>query len=123
MEHTSLRLPHLGGFPGGLTEPFLQTVGVVNAARLLFDPVHTQAIGVTTIAYTDGRTLKAVSGEMVGGIVKVPDSASNAWEGFGWNQIFIPLGYSETLAKLGVAEKNKVSMRRVALENLVKALS
>lgn len=122
VEHTSLRLPHLGGFPGGITEPFLKTVGLPNAAKILSDSSYPTAYGVTTVAYTDGRTIKTVFGQILGKIASVPDAASDAWEGFGWNQIFIPDGYSQTFAKLGLVEKNKVSMRRVALENLVKLI-
>ena len=123
VEHTSLRLPHLGGFPAGLTQPFLKTVGLENAVKLLFDSRSQVALGVTTIAYTDGRTITTVHGEMQGKLVPTPSTAAGDWEGFGWNQIFVPDGYSETLAKLGMHEKNKISMRRAALERLVTVLA
>ncbi|WP_071125922.1 RdgB/HAM1 family non-canonical purine NTP pyrophosphatase [Peptoniphilus lacydonensis] len=39
-------------------------------------------------------------------------------QGFGYDSIFIPRGFDKTFAELGVAEKNKISHRAKALENL-----
>lgn len=39
-------------------------------------------------------------------------------QGFGYDSIFIPKGFDKTFAELGAAEKNKISHRAKALENL-----
>jgi non-canonical purine NTP pyrophosphatase (RdgB/HAM1 family) len=39
-------------------------------------------------------------------------------EGFGWDPIFQPRGYSRTFGELTFEEKNAISMRRMAIEKL-----
>jgi XTP/dITP diphosphohydrolase len=41
------------------------------------------------------------------------------YEGFGYDPVFIPDGYTKTLAELGLNFKNTISHRRVALSKLV----
>lgn len=122
VEHTTLHNLHYGGFPGGLTSPFLSTVGLKGAAELLGQPGRNAATATTTIAFTDGRTIQVVKGEMTGTICDTPEVAVSEWEKFGWNSIFVPDGYTNTLASLGMTEKNKISMRRAALTELAKSI-
>ena len=39
--------------------------------------------------------------------------------GFGWDNIFIPDGYNKTFSELGTEIKDKISMRKMALENFL----
>lgn len=47
----------------------------------------------------------------------------NGKDGFGYDPLFIPDGYSETFAQIGEEEKNKISHRAKALENLKMEIS
>jgi XTP/dITP diphosphohydrolase len=61
-----------------------------------------------------GRKLAAFSGVVDGLIASSPRGA----EGFGYDPLFIPDGFSETFAELPVATKNRLSHRARALDQL-----
>lgn len=64
-----------------------------------------------------GKTL-FFSGEVKGTIA----FKSQGQEGFGYDPIFIPDGYQETFAQLGIAVKNTISHRALAWQSLINYL-
>lgn len=74
-------------------------------------------VTVITMLYPDGRTIIA-RGECPGHI----GLALAGEGGFGFDPLFIPDGYSETFAQLGVDVKNMISHRARALEDLADKL-
>ncbi len=52
----------------------------------------------------------------------IAESASGS-EGFGYDPVFIPDGFSKTFSEIGVEEKNKISHRSIATKKLVDFLS
>ena len=57
-------------------------------------------------------------GEVKGKVVTEPRGTG----GFGYDPLFIPEGYSRTMAELPLNEKNRISHRGKALERLLKAI-
>lgn len=68
---------------------------------------------VLAIARPEEKT-KLVRGECKGKIAKFPSGEN----GFGYDPIFIPDGYQQTMAELEPEEKNRISHRRHAMDKL-----
>ena len=72
-----------------------------------------------TLLNPDGSILKQVTGECHGEI----DTTQKGHNGFGYDPIFIVDGYNQTMAELSEDEKNKISHRAKALEQIISSLS
>jgi len=73
---------------------------------------------VCAAVYYDGIELKSAIGEVRGNIIKNPRGKN----GFGYDPLFIPIGYDNTMAELSHEEKNKISHRLNAFKELKKYL-
>ncbi len=62
-----------------------------------------------------GRVLAAVEGIVEGHITLAPRGVN----GFGYDPLFVPCGHARTMAELSSREKNKLSHRARALEQMV----
>lgn len=74
-------------------------------------------VSVITMVYPDGKTIVA-RGECEGHMI---DQAKGS-NGFGYDPLFVPIGYHKTFAELTGEEKNQISHRAIALQNLRKIL-
>jgi XTP/dITP diphosphohydrolase len=87
--------------------------------RLLEHKKSRRAKFVSVIAiYDDGRFVKAVKGECFGRIAAAPRGKN----GFGYDPIFIPGGFSKTFAELSKTVKNSISHRGRALRKAKKVI-
>jgi XTP/dITP diphosphohydrolase len=119
VEHTGLYLEHLNGLPGGLTQIFWDTLQAERFAELFGKSAPNHNVTArTTIAYCDGRRIHEFEGEIAGQIVAEPHGTRD----FQWDCVFQPSGRTSTFAEMG-AEKNQISMRRLALDKLATYLA
>lgn len=113
VEDTSLYLKCLNGFPGPLIKWMLKSIGNDGIYELVNKYDNNQVLAKTIIGYTNNSNIKFFEGELKGTIVE-----PRGEKGFGWDSIFQPDGFNKTLAEMNTKEKNKISMRRIALLKL-----
>lgn len=112
VEHTGLYLDLLGGFPGGLTQIFWDSLQKDRFASLFASDEH-KVLAKTTIGYVDGSRVHLFHGEIAGRIVSPP----RVDHGFQWDCVFVPEGEAQSFSEMG-ERKNEISMRRKALQSL-----
>lgn len=121
-DDSGLCIKALEGFPGVLTHRFLgdnatdedRNVELINRVKSLEDKTATVECN---IVYYDGNTTLVGLGILCGKIVNSPRGTN----GFGFDPIF-ELNNGKTLAELTFEQKNEVSARRLALDDLLKKL-
>ena len=114
VEHTGLYLDALNGFPGGLTDHFWGAVGPARLTELFGGPADNKLHARTIVGFTDGRNVHKFEGLVHGTIPRSPRGNPS----FEWDCVFVPDGYDQTFAEMGAA-KSAISMRRLALDQLV----
>ena len=118
VEDTSLYFDALDGLPGPLIKWFLKTVGNDGLYKIAKTFGNPKAEAKTIVGYSDSKNnIHFFEGNIKGAVV------SPKGEGFGWDPVFQPEGYSKTFGELNSEEKNLISMRKIALEKLKKHLS
>jgi len=117
IEDTSLYLEGLNNMPGPLIKWFLKSVGNDGLYKMAQTFNNFKASAVTYIGYLKSDEIKFFKGEIKGTIVKPKGE-----NGFGWDKIFIPEGFDKTFAQMTDDEKNSLSMRKLAFEELKKEL-
>jgi XTP/dITP diphosphohydrolase len=111
VEHTGLKLNSLNGFPDGLTQVFWDSIKAERFAQLFGSQKDNRVVAHTQSGYCDGRTIRHFQGEVSGTIPCEPRGDRS----FQWDCVFMPDGHAETFAEMGEEKKNKISMRRIAL--------
>lgn len=118
VEHTSIFLDILNGFPGGLGQIFWDTLEADRFTDLFGKAGMNNIEARTIIGYCDGCLLHFFEGTIKGTVAEKPRGPRD----FQWDCIFIPEGYAETFAEMG-QKKNTISMRKLALDKFAKYLS
>jgi XTP/dITP diphosphohydrolase len=69
----------------------------------------------TVISLNQNNKNYLFEGVVYGNIIQTPIGDS----GFGYDPIFMPVGYDKTFAQMSMAEKNKISHRAIAMKKLI----
>jgi non-canonical purine NTP pyrophosphatase (RdgB/HAM1 family) len=117
VEDTGLSFAAWKGLPGALIKWFLATVGTDGMCRLLHGEANRTAAATTVVGYCDSMGYQTFAGAVEGVIVNTPRGTG----GFGWDSLFQPFGSHHTFAEMLPEEKDRFSMRRLALEELKKS--
>lgn len=118
IEDTSLYFNCLNGLPGPLIKWFLKTIGNEGLFNIAKKLGNYKAEAKTIIGYAKNKTSIHFFEGSIKGIIIFPRGKTN----FGWDPIFKPIDYSKSFAEMSQEEKNKISMRRMALNKLKKFL-
>lgn len=119
VEDTGLAFAAWNGLPGALVRWFFMAVGNDGLCHMLAGFTNRRATATTCLGYADGQTVRVFTGQMEGTIAPAPRGTA----GFGWDPIFIPDGTQHTFAELTPEEKDTLSMRKLAVEELRRFLS
>ena len=117
IEDTSLCFNAFKGLPGPYIKDFLKKLECDGLVKMLGNQTDKTAYAQTILGLAKNKkNIKLFVGKTDGEIVP-PRGNDN----FGWDPIFQPIGGDKTYAELGT-EKNKVSHRYKAIDEMVKFL-
>ncbi len=120
-DDSGIVIEQLGGKPGVHSARYAglnctdedNNLKVINELKNFPEPHKAKYVCVAV--YYDGNRKIEASGELHGRIIKEPRGT----EGFGYDPLFIPDGYDRTVAEISLEEKNKISHRSKAFNNLL----
>ncbi|MGY5880948.1 MAG: RdgB/HAM1 family non-canonical purine NTP pyrophosphatase [Candidatus Thorarchaeota archaeon] len=110
LDDTGFFVSALKDFPGAYAAFALKAIGYEGILKLLEGVEDRSARFVTAVGFCDGVYLETFVGEMHGTISEQPSGS----EGFGYDPIFIPEGFTKTYADLSFKEKISISHRSKA---------
>jgi XTP/dITP diphosphohydrolase len=119
VEHTSLHINYLNGFPGGLTQIFWDKLQADKFVEMVGNFKDKSLTAQTIIGYCDGKKMYFFDGQISGTVPLEPAGPRE----FQWDCVFVPDGYVETFAKLGMDIKNQISMRKIAYDKFINFLN
>lgn len=99
VEDVSLEFSALGRFPGTFIKFLIDEVPLETVCRMV-DGLSRKAIARCVYGYFDGSELRFFEGSLEGTISEAPAGVN----GFGWDKIFIPEGYTVTRAQMDEAD-------------------
>lgn len=96
VEDVSLEFAALGGLPGPFIKFFVEKVPFEAICSMIASGLSRKATARCVFGYFDGENLELFESSLNGEIAETP-SGNN---GYGWDKIFIPQGYTVTRASL-----------------------
>ncbi len=118
VEDSGLVFDAWDGLPGALVKWFEKTTGCAGMLKMLAGFENRGARAQCYVAVHDGERMHVARGEVKGQVAERLRGSN----GFGWDVLFIPEGHDRTFAEMTAAEKNAISHRKRAFENLKKMM-
>ncbi len=118
VEDNAFYLEAINGLPGPLIKWFQKTIGNEGLVSICDSFKNHKAIAKVTIGFSkENGDIEFFEGSIEGEIVK-----PRGENGFDWDAIFQPTGYTKTFGEMTREEKNSISMRKIAFEKLKNSL-
>lgn len=114
VEDSGLVFHAWNGLPGALVKWFEETVGCQGLLKMVKDFEDRTATAICCFAIYDGTNMQVARGEVNGTL----SDKIRGENGFGWDVIFVPEGYEKTYGEMTSQEKNAISHRKRALDEL-----
>ena len=119
-DDSGLEVDALNGEPGIFSSRFAEDLGgFENAMKKILERIKkinkgskAQFISSLTIQWPDGKKITET------GVIKGSLSDIRGENGFGYDPIFVPEGYSKTFAEMNYKEKLKIDHRQIAYKKL-----
>ena|SRR3989344_5241738 len=105
VEDVSLEFAAFGRLPGTFIRFFVDEVPFEIICNMVNGQIR-KAVAKCVFGYYDGKTLQLFEGQLKGEIAEKPSGEN----GYGWDKIFIPEGYSVTRASLNEDDDRKTYM-------------
>jgi XTP/dITP diphosphohydrolase len=114
VDDTGLTLNAWNGLPGALVAWFLNSVGPQGILDMAAGVTDRAATVTTALGYADANGVRVFTGTLQGRLT----TERRGDGGFGYDSIFVPAGGDLTFAEMSSEEKNQISHRRLAVEEL-----
>jgi non-canonical purine NTP pyrophosphatase (RdgB/HAM1 family) len=114
VDDTGLTLNAWNGLPGALVAWFLNSVGPQGILDMAAGMTDRAATVTTALGYADVNGARVFTGTLQGHLT----TERRGDGGFGYDSIFVPAGSDLTFAEMSSEEKNQISHRRLAVEEL-----
>lgn len=118
IDDVSLVIKGMNGLPGPFIKYFVQQIGNEMICRMVDQYDTREATAMTMLGYHDGTAIHIFEGNVKGEISQHKSESS----GFGWDEIFIPEGYTQIRSEMNEEDYDKTSPRLIALDRLKKFL-
>lgn len=115
IEDTCLCFNALGGLPGPYIKWFQKSVGNNGLVSMLDSFQDKSAYALCTIAFCKPGQEPILFEGKTDGVIVCPRGNN----GFGWDSVFKPNGYSQTFSEMDPFTKNGLSHRRKAIDKLL----
>lgn len=106
VEDVALEFAALGGLPGPFIKFFVEKVPFEMICSMI-DGKTRDATARCVFGYFDGKDLELFESSLDGKIAETPSGEN----GYGWDKIFIPQGYTETRASLEEKDDQKTYLQ------------
>ncbi|MFQ5837163.1 MAG: non-canonical purine NTP pyrophosphatase [Thermoplasmata archaeon] len=118
VDDSGLFISSLRGFPGVYSSYVYRTIGCGGILKLVRGSEDREAVFEARFGLLSGGKTLVFEGRCPG----IISEEERGRGGFGFDPVFIPEGHSKTFAEMSLAEKNALSHRGRAVEELVRYL-